>query len=74
MRWWYFIRDEDDLELASEEYFTDRPLDAIYSENPHTPYYKTYNHIDENHVHVKASNYELAIKKARQLIKEKEHP
>ena len=69
MKWWYFERDGVDLVLVSDAYFEERPLDANPSNgNPHTPWYKNQNHFDDEHVHVKASNYEAAYKKALSMI------
>ena len=69
MRWWYFERDEVDLVLVSDAYFEERPLDANPSNgNPHTPWYQHEHHFDEHHVHVYASDYQSAYKKAKLII------
>ena len=69
MKWWFLHRDGDDLNLASSSEFPDRPIDANHDDgNPHTPWYTTKEHFDEEHVHVRAPKYETAIKKAFKLI------
>lgn len=73
MRWWYFIREEDEIILASEDEFPDRPLDALPSKGDyHRPWYKLQDHIDAEHVHVKAKDYDAAYNKAKKMI-EKEY-
>ena len=66
--WWYFYRDGIDLELAQNIELEDRPVDAIESKNPHAPWYKNYNHFDDEHVHVFAKDYESALILAENLI------
>tara|TARA_Y100000592_G_scaffold49324_1_gene78083 strand:- start:327 stop:548 length:222 start_codon:yes stop_codon:yes gene_type:complete len=68
-RWWYFHREENELILASDSDFDERPLDAAPSNGtPHTPWYNHKNHIDLNHVHIYAPNLETAFKKAKNLL------
>ena len=68
-RWWYFHREDDDLLLASNSDFDQRPIDAISSNNnPHTPYYREYDHADDSHVHVFAKTYETALILAKDLV------
>ena len=67
--WWYFHRDENDLILASDSDFDERPVDANYDQgNPHTPWYQTNEHFDEDHIHVYAPTYQSAYKKALSLL------
>ena len=69
MRWWYFHRTNAGLELATQDEFGIRPPDALPSNgDPHTPYYMTYDHIDEDHIHLKAKDLEEAILKAMELL------
>jgi hypothetical protein len=69
MIWWYFHRTITGIELATQEEFGIRPQDAKPCRgNAHTPYYMTYDHVDEDHVHVKAETKSTAILKATQLI------
>jgi hypothetical protein len=72
MRWWYFQRVGEKLKLAPLDFFTYRPSDATPSDNPMTPWYDLYNHIDEVHVHVQAETYEIALALAYLMVKEKE--
>ena len=69
IRWWYFHREDGALVLAVDSDFPDRPIDANDDEgNPHTPWYQTKEHFDEDHVHVRAAKYETAINKALKLL------
>ena len=70
--WWYFEFSKDgNLRLADKSKFKYRPEDANPSEgNPYTPWYELEDHHNDEHIHIKAINYPVALKKATQ-IKEK---
>lgn len=68
MKWFYFQRQGDALELAPLEMFTHRPPDALPSDNPMTPWYNLRDHMDEEHVHVQAPDYETALAKAQKMV------
>ena len=72
MRWWYFIREVNVIKLAPLSFFTYRPEDATKSDNPMTPWYDLYDHIDRVHIHLVAESYDKAYQKALKMIDEEE--
>jgi hypothetical protein len=68
-KWWYFIKNDDDtLTLAPKEMFKSRPKDANPDNgNSYTPWYQLKNHLDEYHVHIKATTKEEALSIALQM-------
>lgn len=69
IRWWYFHREDDELVLATDSDFPDRPIDAQDDNgNAHTPWYNNTEHFDEHHVHVRAAKWDTAYRKALKMI------
>ena len=70
MAWYYFDRDGDDITLATNDRFQDRPVDAQpCHDDLHRPWYRNDNHCDQEHVHVCAVDYPGALSIAKELIK-----
>jgi|MDTC01.1.fsa_nt_gb hypothetical protein len=71
MKWYYFILKGTNFKLAREEYFGERPTDSLDDEgNPHTPYYRTEDHWDKDHIHIYAKNLSDAKNKCKKILKE----
>jgi len=70
MTWYYFGRDGDEITLATNDRFLDRPEDArpCYGDL-HRPWYRNDNHCDQGYVHVYAVDYPGALSAAKGLIK-----
>lgn len=68
MRWFYFHRNGGELRLAGQDEFLPRPEWAVKSENSHTPWERSEDHVDERHVHVEAEDEAAAWAKARAML------
>lgn len=69
MTWYYFEIKEDSVSLVDDDYFGHRPSDANdCGGNPHTPWYQTQDHWDEDHIHIRAANADQALIKAMSIL------
>lgn len=64
MRWFIFIVDPEGIHLETK--VEPRPADARPDNgDPFTPYYKTEEHYDNRHIHIKGSSLEEALTRAK---------
>lgn len=66
MRWFIFLVDPEGIRLETE--VAPRPADARPDNgDPFTPYYKTEEHYDTRHIHIRAETVEEAITRAEDI-------
>lgn len=70
MQWYYFHREADRAVLMKEgNNVPPRPEDANpATEGPMTPWYRTLDHLDDSHVHVRAENAIQACEKVAVML------
>ena len=68
-RWYYFIRNGDNIVPMEPERLPPRPHDANPDNgDPFTPWYETADHWDDDHVHICATSPKAAAQIAANLI------
>lgn len=71
MRWYYFVVEAEAIRLPTTEELGERPADAQDAGgNPHTPWYQSSDHWDEEHIHLQAESLEDAWARAQSLLGE----
>lgn len=69
MKWYIFLVHAQGVTLETE--VVPRPLDARPAHgDPFTPWYKTEEHYDEEHIHIQAPSFLEAVKKAEEIYQQ----
>ena len=72
-RWYYFIRNGDNIVPMKPERLPARPHDANQDHgDPFTPWYETTDHIDSEHIHIRAASDSEAAALAKLMLRMEE--